>query len=136
MSESSKQSKSGKGKPISLADGFDTLTFAPARRPDSTDIQSAFCTLSEFREGGVYLAHFAGESAWERHPVGDELVLVCEGRTELILLLDGAEVVHQVSAGELLVVPADTWHKFRTDGVKLMAVTPQPSDHQAERPQS
>ena len=124
----------GKAIPIKLADGFESLTFAPNRQPDSTDIKSAFCTLSEFREGGVYLAHFAGESAWERHPVGDELVMVCEGRTELTMIIDGDEVAHDLNTGELIVVPADTWHRFRSDGVKLLAVTPQPSDHQAERP--
>ena len=124
----------GKATPIRLADGFQSLTFAPNRRPDSTDIERAFCTLSAFREGGVYLAHFAGESAWERHPVGDELVMVCEGSTELTLIINGEELAHVLNEGELIVVPAGTWHRFRSDGVKLMAVTPQPSDHQAERP--
>lgn len=123
-----------KATPINLAAGFESLTFAPARRPDSTDIEHAFCTLSEFREGGVYLAHFAGESAWERHPVGDELVMVTEGSTELSLLMDGEVVAHQLNAGELIVVPQNTWHRFRSDGVKLMAVTPQPSDHQPTQP--
>ena len=123
-----------RAKPVSIAEGFERLTFAPARRPDSTDIQSAFCTLSDFREGGVYLAHFAGESAWERHPAGDELVMACEGETDLTLLIDGEEVTHRLRAGELIVVPKATWHRFRSEGVKLMAVTPQPSDHQAERP--
>ncbi|MEM8766633.1 MAG: cupin domain-containing protein [Pseudomonadota bacterium] len=125
-----------KATAISLAQGFDSLTFAANRKPDSTDIQRAVCTLSEFRDGGVYLAHFAGVSAWERHPAGDELVMVCEGETALSLILNGEEVIRELKAGELIVVPAGTWHRFNSAGVKLMAVTPQPSDHQVEKPES
>ncbi|MEM7217325.1 MAG: cupin domain-containing protein [Pseudomonadota bacterium] len=123
-----------RGVPISIRSGFEKLTFAPERRPDSSDIQAAFCTLASYREGGIFLGHFAGESAWERHTAGDELLFVVEGETDLRLLIDGVEQRQHVCAGELIVVPEGAWHKFHTDGVKLIAVTPQPSDHQIEHP--
>ena len=42
---------------------------------------------------------------------------------------------YELGAGEMIVVPANTWHRFETDGVKLMTVTPQPTDHSVERPE-
>jgi len=37
--------------------------------------------------------------------------------------------------GELIVVPQGVWHRFETpEGVKVVAVTPKPTDHQVNRP--
>ena len=71
----------------------------------------------------------------ERHPVGDEIVAVVEGATTMFMLIDGDEVAHTMGPGEVVVVPQNTWHRFETpDGVKVATVTPQPTDHQVERP--
>ena len=53
----------------------------------------------------------------------------------MFLLIDGEEVAQAMGPGELVVVPQDTWHRFETpDGVKVVSVTPQPTDHQVDRP--
>jgi len=91
--------------------------------------------LADYRDGGVFVAHYAGNSEWERHPVGDEIVMVLSGETTLILLVDDAEIRHSLSSNELLIVPQNVWHRFETPrGVKVMSVTPQPTDHQPDRP--
>ncbi len=120
---------------ISLDDAFAKLTFCGDRTPRSTDMAAAFCTLSAYRDGGVFLAHYAGNSEWERHPQGDELVFVVEGETNLVLLQDGQENPNLLRSGELLIVPKDTWHRFESPrAVKILTVTPQPTDHSIELP--
>ena len=126
-----------KATAISIKEALSRLTFLERRTPKTTDseIQDAVATLSEYRDGGIYVAHYAGRSEWERHSNGDEIVLVVEGETTLILLTGGSEVANVLMEGELLVVPRSVWHRFETPkGVKVMSVTPQPTDHSIERP--
>ena len=127
-----------KAQAISIQEALDTVRFLPDRTPHTTDEESApaFTTLSDYRDGGIFVGHYAGNSEWERHPLGDEIVYVLDGATRLFLLVDGREEGHDLRAGELLVVPRNIWHRFETpDGVKIMAVTPQPTDHQVDRPE-
>ena len=125
-----------KTKGISINKGFEGLKFLQNRTPQSTGIEDSFCMLSEYRDGGIFLAHYAGNSEWEKHSKGDELVMVMEGNTTLILLLEGSEVSNTLSQGEILVVPQNTWHRFESpNGVKVMTVTPQPTDHSIGKPE-
>ena len=120
----------------SLQRAFRDVEFVADRTPTSTDIERCFATLADYRDGGIFVAHYAGRSEWERHPSGDEIVMVVEGATTLVLLLDAEEVRHELGAGELLVVPENTWHRFESpDGVKVMTVTPQPTEHAVDRPE-
>tara|TARA_Y100001934_G_C12374447_1_gene788382 strand:+ start:2540 stop:2737 length:198 start_codon:yes stop_codon:yes gene_type:complete len=52
----------------------------------------AAATLFDYRDGGVFIGHYSGSRAWERHPQGDEIIMGIEGYTTLILLEDGVEV--------------------------------------------
>lgn len=126
-----------KGQKISITDSIGMTIYYEGRKPDTPPevLKKAFRTLSEYRNGGIYAGRYAGFSEWERHPHGDEIVMVIEGETTLILL-EGQEekriVLHQ---NELVVVPENTWHRFESPkGVKIMTVTPQPTDHQIEKP--
>ena len=126
-----------KATPISIEAAFERLSFLANRTPETSDEEAdgAFAMLSEYRDGGVFIGHYAGNSAWERHSYGDEIVFVVEGETTLILLVDSKEVSNTLRQGELLVVPENTWHRFETTkSVKIMSVTPQPTDHSIERP--
>ena len=126
-----------KGQKISISDSVDSVTYFGSRKPSTTDqeIENAFCTLSEYRDGGVFAGHYAGFSEWERHPVGDEIVMVLDGETTLILLEKNEERKNVLTKGDLIVVPKDVWHRFESPkGVKIMTVTPQPTDHQIEKP--
>lgn len=128
-----------KATPITLSEEFNKLTFLSNRTPQMPEDEQndAFGMLSEYRNGGVFIAHYAGNSEWERHPQGDEIVQVLEGETTLILLEDGVEKRNLLGAGQLLVVPQNVWHRFETPkGLKALVVTPQPTEHQLEFPGS
>ncbi|NOX31150.1 MAG: cupin domain-containing protein [Actinobacteria bacterium] len=126
--------------PVSLDDAFAGLTFLADRTPEmwDDDASAAFGVVSGYRNGGVFVAHYAGNSEWERHRNGDEIVVVVEGSTRLITLSGGIEIKHDMAANDVLVVPSGVWHRFETPaaGVKVITVTPQPTDHQIERPES
>ena len=125
-----------KAKRISISQGFESLKFLENRTPQSTGMEDSFCMLSEYRDGGIFLAYYAGNSEWEKHSKGDELVMVIEGNTTLILLSECSEVSNTLSQGEILVVPQNTWHRFESpNGVKIMAVTPQPTEHSTGKPE-
>ena len=123
---------------ISLEREFDKLRFYAERTPESTeeDLAGVFGELAAYRDGGIFIGHYAGNSQWERHSQGDEIVYVLEGMTRLFLLDDGEEIAHEMRAGEMLVVPQNIWHRFETpDGVKVLTATPQPTDHRKDKPQ-
>ncbi len=120
--------------PISMDDAMESLPFLPDRTP-TTQRDDFFAQLSPYRDGGMFVAHYAGTTSWERHNRGDEIVMVLDGHTTLILLIDDEEIAYDLSPQSLLVVPQGVWHRFETpDGVKVMSVTPQPTDHQIDRP--
>jgi mannose-6-phosphate isomerase-like protein (cupin superfamily) len=124
-------------QPVSVPEAIANLQFLPARLPSTTDedAREAFGQLAPYRDGGVFVAHWAGSSEWERHPVGDEIVMVVEGDTTIFFLTEEGERSGVLGAGDLVVVPRNTWHRFETsDRVKLMSVTPQPTDHSPTRP--
>ena len=126
-----------KAIPINLLKSFDHLKRLENRTPTTTEHESreSFTMLSEFRDGGAFVSTFAGNSEWERHSNGDELVFSVEGKTDLILFIDGKEQRNTLDAGSLIIVPKNTWHRFETAGVKILTLTPQPTDHySAETP--
>ena len=132
-----KRAAGGDVKPAAttLDDAFASLTFERNRTPESQDLDTAFCQLATYRDGAIFLGHWAGRSEWEIHRMGDEIVMVIEGSTTLTLLIDGIEVPHVLRAGQLIVVPQSTWHRFETpEEVKVMTVTPQPTEHSVEMP--
>ncbi len=52
---------------------------------------------------------------WEMHPNGDEIVLLLEGRTTMVLEIDGRErLVELGESGSYVLVPRGTWHTART----------------------
>jgi mannose-6-phosphate isomerase-like protein (cupin superfamily) len=102
--------------PISLKSAFSRLRFLADRTPETTDEEArdAFASLSDYRDGGLFIGHYAGYSEWERHANGDEIVFVVEGETTLILLIENTEVSNKLGEGELLVVPQNAWHRFES----------------------
>ncbi len=124
-------------KPINLQKALESLSLLQARTPYSTPEEkaTAFLNLTNYRDGAIYIGYFNGESDWERHTNGDEIVWILEGTTTLVRILDGIEVSHTLTQHEFVIVPKDTWHKFKTVGpVKSLTITPAPSDHRIEDP--
>ena len=119
-------------KAVDIHDELAKLPMLHGRRPDTPDEETAaaFATLAGFREGGIFAGSFQGESAWERHPQGDELVQILSGAATLTVLTDEGPQVLEMTAGRLAVVPRNCWHRFSApEGVTLLTATPQPTDH-------
>lgn len=124
-------------RPVSIDAAVAGLRFLPDRSPTTTSEEAAdaFARLAAYRDGGVFVGHWAGDSEWERHPLGDELVLLIEGETKLFFLTDSGERSDRLVAGDLVVVPQGTWHRFESAGaVKVLSVTPQPSEYRMDTP--
>ncbi len=112
-----------------VLDGLTPLDGRSENTPEE-EVAAAFATLADFDRGGVFLGSFTGESEWERHTVGDELVHVLSGHTYLTILSNTGEDKLELSAGMLTVVPQSRWHRFNSEkGVTLLTMTPQPTDH-------
>lgn len=65
-------------------------------------------------DAGTVVAAFDYGADWtssEAHPAGDELVIVLDGRIDLVLELDDGEQVVPLQAGRTAVVPAGVFHR-------------------------
>lgn len=119
-------------KPVDLKADLNGLVLLKNRGAHTTEneAQHSFSNLADFRDGGIFAAHFSGSSGWERHPKGDELVQILEGSTRFDIIVDNDLQSLELSAGMMLVVPQDCWHRFDSEnGVKVMTATPQPTKH-------
>jgi uncharacterized cupin superfamily protein len=47
---------------------------------------------------------------WERHPAGDEVVVLLSGRVDVIQEVEGTQRVVGLRAGEAMVNPRNVWH--------------------------
>ncbi|WP_425258495.1 cupin domain-containing protein [Rubrivivax sp. RP6-9] len=117
----------------SLAQIIASLKYLPNRRPEMVltgGAEEAFAEVAPTRDGAVYVGHYSGESEWERHSAGDELVLVLEGETTVVLKVGQSEEQVTLREKELVVVPAGVWHRFvSSKNLKVLTVTPQPTEH-------
>lgn len=61
----------------------------------------------------------------ERHPAGDEILVLLSGELELVIDTDAGERRNVVKAGETFVMPKGLWHRgiVRAPG-ELMFITP------------
>jgi len=123
------------GIPIDIDAAIAKLAFFGTRTPESHGAapETFAARLADYREGGVFVSHWAGRGEWERHPA-DEVVMVLEGRARAFLVQDGKEVEHALREGQLIVIPENTWHRFETANVKILTVTPRPTEHQVAFP--
>jgi mannose-6-phosphate isomerase-like protein (cupin superfamily) len=111
------------GRPVLSGRGKDTT---------EADAKAAFAVLAPFRDGSIFAGSFSGESPWERHRKGDELVHILDGAATLTIMTDTGPQSFTMTAGMLIVVPQGHWHRFHApDGVTVLTATPQPTDHTA-----
>ena len=119
-------------KAVDIQAELEGLPTLHSRGPETTEeeAEAAFTTLAPFREGGLFAGSFDGESPWERHSMGDEMVQILAGATTLTILTDEGPQVLEMKAGMVTVVPQGCWHRFNApDGVTVLTATPQPTDH-------
>jgi quercetin dioxygenase-like cupin family protein len=111
---------------------FGRLKMLAGRTPTSSEAEreGAFARLAAYRDGAIFAGKFSGTSAWERHPMGDEIVQIFDGATTLHLMTGEGKQSLALSAGMIAVVPQNTWHQFEAPaGVCVVTATPQPTEH-------
>jgi len=71
------------------------------------------------------IAQDATWDSWERHPGGEEVVVLLSGRVDLVQELGDAEHVVELRPGQAVINPAGVWHTARVHepGVALF-ITP------------
>lgn len=62
---------------------------------------------------------------WERHPAGEEVVVLLSGRVDLVQWIDGEERVTPMAAGQAVVNPVGVWHTARVhEPGRALFITP------------
>jgi len=117
----------------SLVDILKRVTYLPDRTPEMAfngGTELAFSEVAPYRDGAISVGYYSGDSEWERHPGGDEIVMSIEGSTTLVLLVNSEQHRISLNSGELVVVPQNCWHRFEgSSHLKVLGVTPEPTDH-------
>jgi mannose-6-phosphate isomerase-like protein (cupin superfamily) len=99
------------------------LHFRDDGRADTIPVSQTFWEelsagkLPQLDQGRLMSAFSFAEpwSMWERHPAGEELVMLLAGAATVVLEVDGRE--HAVSLsepGSFVLVPRNVWHTART----------------------
>ncbi len=65
-------------------------------------------------------------SSWERHPAGDEIVVLVSGTATLVIRSEtGDESYALFKQGDFVVVPKNTWHTAKiTEPTTMLFITP------------
>jgi quercetin dioxygenase-like cupin family protein len=73
-------------------------------------------------------------TTWERHPAGDEIVIVLEGKAVFIQEIDGEARRMPVGPGSTVINPAGVWHTADVEQpMKAVYITPCPGTHHRPR---
>jgi len=71
---------------------------------------------------------------WECHTLGDEIVIVLEGKANFIQELGGEQVVLSVQAGSAIINPRGVWHTADvSEPLKAIYITPAKGTEHRER---
>jgi quercetin dioxygenase-like cupin family protein len=68
-------------------------------------------TLGQVGNATLIVSKFQGLAPWERHPAGDELIVVLEGGGEITVLTDDGPVREELRPGRVFVCPKGLWHR-------------------------
>jgi mannose-6-phosphate isomerase-like protein (cupin superfamily) len=59
----------------------------------------------------VTMMEFAADwQSWERHPIGDEVLVALSGAMTILIETPNTVERHEMKAGNALVIPAGCWH--------------------------
>ena len=99
------------------------LHFRDDGRADPVPVSESFWSelsagkLPQLNRGRLMTAFAFSEpwKVWERHPAGEELVMLLSGAATVVLEENGGERAIELTApGAYVLVPQNTWHTART----------------------
>lgn len=94
--------------------------------------------FDNFKDHILIAAHefYEDWGMWERHPAGDEIVLLLSGRAELVLRTgEGDKPVLLDESGAYAVVPRGIWHTARVvEPTRMLFITPGEGTEHADNP--
>ena|SRR6516162_233238 len=94
--------------------------------------------IEPFEFHGCYCAaaSFKGNPPWELHTTGDELLYILAGSSSLTVRGPEGEMLRNLRAGDLVVVPKGCWHRNDApEGITMLHVTPREGNqHRWEDP--
>ncbi len=67
--------------------------------------------LGALDHASILLCRHSGLPPWERHPGGDELIVVLEGGGEITVLTEDGPVRSELRPGHVFVCPKGLWHR-------------------------
>jgi mannose-6-phosphate isomerase-like protein (cupin superfamily) len=83
--------------------------------PNTTEAEAdaAVRVLTSLGPYTLGLMRFSGQTPWERHPEGDELLHVLDGTIDLTVLTDTGPTGVTLDRGSVFVCPKGLWHRQR-----------------------
>lgn len=123
-------------KGVNIIEAISRTCFLEGRTPKTSpeDEAKAFSKLADYREGAIFAGGFSGQSPWECHSQGDEIICVIDGEAT-VTILDNVERVVKLEKGVITVVPKNAWHQINAPkGVTLITVTPLPTSISYDKP--
>jgi mannose-6-phosphate isomerase-like protein (cupin superfamily) len=103
--------------------GVGVLAITPAMTEE--DAMAAMRPIGTFNQCLLGLTRFSGQTPWERHPGGDELLQVLDGDVDVTVLTDEGRMHATLRPGSVCVVPSGLWHRqHAVRGVALLFATP------------
>ena len=89
------------------------------------DAEAATRNVAKIGNLTLGVMSYTGQTPWERHPDGDELLLVLDGELEVTALTDEGPVKRTLRAGEAFVCPQGLWHRQNAEkSVSMLYGTP------------
>ncbi len=85
------------------------LTITARTTGDEAD--AAFRKVTMLNQCSIGVMRFSGQTPWERHLGGDELLHTLDGTVEVTTLTDDGPVQTLVQAGSVFVCPQGLWHR-------------------------
>jgi len=75
------------------------------------DANAAVRNVAKVGKLTIGVMSYMGQTPWERHTGGDELLLALDGELEITTLTDDGPVKRRLRAGEAFVCPQGLWHR-------------------------
>ncbi len=85
------------------------LTITESTTGEEAD--AAVRTVAKLDELTLGVMSYSGQTPWERHPGGDELLFALDGEVEVTVLTDDGPVHETIRKGSAFVCPRGLWHR-------------------------